>query len=162
MINEEDELIANGLKKIRDGLIKNDILLVYEGYNDISGENLEPPKKVYSRLEQIRNAIVEDNLDIKPEKVKKTPKTPKKEIIKDEELGDNIAILENKQSGGKRFGQGQITIISNEQNQDEIEQNKKIVIARNKQITPRKTFEVPNSLQEDEGAIRLGKNSAIK
>jgi hypothetical protein len=53
----EDDIIAQGLVLVRTGIIENDWSKICEGYNSISGENLQPPTKPKSRLERIRESI---------------------------------------------------------------------------------------------------------
>ena len=58
---DEDMVIGNGLSLVREGLVNNDWGLVYEGYNLISGKDLQPKEE--SRLDRIRKNIKNNKED---------------------------------------------------------------------------------------------------
>lgn len=58
----EDDIIANGLRLVRKGILSADWDLICQGYNSISGENLSVQKKK-TRLESIREKLMEGVID---------------------------------------------------------------------------------------------------
>lgn len=115
---DDDEVISKGLLNVRDGILNGNWDAVCEGYNSISGENLEPFQYAKSRLEKIRDnmKLGEDKevggLPVVPKikkSQKKTPETPKEE---------GVAILTKEE--------GKMKVITNEFDQEEADFNKKM------------------------------------
>lgn len=58
--DNEDQVIADSLMRIRSGIIAGDWQVVCDGYNAVSGENLSPPASVAtvsSKLDKIRSLL---------------------------------------------------------------------------------------------------------
>lgn len=124
--NDEDILIGKGLKLVRKGIVDGSWDIVCKGYNLISGEELEPAQKK-TRLEIIREEIQkgEDSPIIHATEM---PSTEGGQIVElpADRLPDEEGIVPaiKTQKGGKRFGQGEITVISTAPDAKEMEQNR--------------------------------------
>lgn len=144
--NDDDLIIVEGLQKIKQGVLNADLQLICDGYNHITGDEIQPVAvKKKNRVEKIRELM--KNSDTPKEKPvtkkpvkrrgKNTIDSLKKELLDlgftEDELedqtkeqmeqmlaGDNVQV----QKGGKRFGKGKIQIITAGFDEEEFENNK--------------------------------------
>lgn len=120
----EDEIIAQGLAIIQDGIKSGSTEMVVKGFNSIVGSNLSWPQKSQSRLEKIRSLVNiekdEDNED-KDEK--------EDDDDDDDDKSEEISVEVATQKGGTRFGDrmgGNIQVISDTFDPEVAKTNKKI------------------------------------
>lgn len=128
-----------GLKSVKEGILSGQWELVCSGYNSISGENLQPFKKV-SRLDDIRELLHQPTVVIS--QAAHRLETTESEIVTDSNGLPIIgATQEHKQKGGEKFGRGEITIISTDKIPNEAKANAKNsrprrVVKRNTELKP--------------------------
>lgn len=129
--NDDDILIGKGLKLVRKGIVGGSWDIVCQGYNLISGEELEPAQKK-TRLEIIREEIQKDDDSTiihateLPQEIYRSKDTITSIELPTDRLPDEEGIVPaiKTQKGGKRFGQGEITVISTAPDAKEMEQNR--------------------------------------
>lgn len=100
---DNEEIIANGLLKIREGILAGSWDTVCEGYCDISGEDLSPPIPKESKLDKIRRLMseksqlnidenesdeVETHIDVFDESM--TVKDIKQKLINDYDVSEDV------------------------------------------------------------------------
>lgn len=132
--------MLNGLRNIREGIVSGSWLLVCDGYNSISGEDLKPYKKI-SRLDNIREMLHQPTIESTEVEVNANTNTNTNTNIDDEGLPIIGATKEYRQKGGERFGKGEITIISSDKIPNEAEENARNsrprrVVKRNTELKP--------------------------
>jgi len=131
----DDDIIANGLSIIREGIVHGNWQLICDGYKLITLEELPVPKAEVKNtkfnLDKIRSKVKNT------QKVKKPKKTNK--IVKDD-LDDDTELEDNFQKGGKNFGRGKIQIISVPKDEEEIKTNLMLSKKKIKNTTKRKAF----------------------
>lgn len=139
----DDDIIAAGLIKVREGILSGNWESVCEGYNSISGEELKPfvQEKPKSRLDNIRNLMaLEDDGEPDKKPRQKRAKKPKPETDHnvDEETGaillpevtgnddEEMPVLTKRFKGGKRFASKGFEVIQTPVSADERERNEKV------------------------------------
>lgn len=148
---DEDELIAEGFIKLKQGILSQDWQMVLEVYNSISGETLKLPEQKKSRLEKIREKM-QSSPPVSIEEKKDSQEPIKKDVVIDG--SEEINLTTKKEKGGKIFSKEGFEVVS--AIPDEEERRKNQELARKKVKVPRprhdKNLEkVYNSNKNSEG-----------
>lgn len=130
----EDEIIASGLNTILEGITSGDFQKVCDGYNSITGEEVEPPE-VAPKLTKLQRIKALRDAKLPKENKKPTEKPSKKKPPQNDEEVTDSEIIEIKGEGGKIFGRGEITFITVPEDEQTQAANK--LVSRKKLRLPR-------------------------